>query len=73
MFFLPLPLSKTLETLEEVKPSSQIASKRTLPHPELYIMVNGQFKLQPFGKNILMGLVVQWLHPRVWLLSMLAV
>ena len=27
MFFLPLPLSKTLETLEEVKPSSQIASK----------------------------------------------
>ena len=42
MFFLPLPLSKTLETLEEVKPSSQIASKRTLPHPELYIMVNGR-------------------------------
>ena len=35
MFFLPLPLGKTLQSIEEVKGSS-------LPHPELYIMVNGK-------------------------------
>ena len=31
MFFLPLPMSKTLETLKE-----------TLPNPELYVILNGQ-------------------------------
>ena len=34
MFFLPLPMSKTLETLSEVK--------ETLPNPELYVILNGQ-------------------------------
>ena len=34
MFFLPLPMSKTLATLDEVKGS--------LPNPELYVILNGQ-------------------------------
>ena len=40
MFFLPLPLSKTLETLDEVEGS--------LADPELYIMVNNR----PTDKNV---------------------
>ena len=36
MFFLPLPLNKTLETLDQVRHSGD-----TLPDPELYIIVNG--------------------------------
>ena len=35
MFFLPMPLEKTLETIEEV-------ANEALPDPELYIIVNGQ-------------------------------
>ena len=35
MFFLPLPLSKTIETLEK-------AEQQCLPDPEVYIIVNGQ-------------------------------
>ena len=38
MFFLPLPLNKTLETLDEVKQSGDTA----LPDPELYIIINGR-------------------------------
>ena len=38
MFFLPLPLNKTLETLNEVRDSSKVA----LPNPELYVIVNGK-------------------------------
>ena len=34
MFFLPLPMSKTMETLDEVK--------QALPNPELYVILNGQ-------------------------------
>ncbi len=37
MFFLPLPLNKTLETLDQVEASSD-----ALPDPELYILVNGR-------------------------------
>ena len=37
MFFLPLPLNKTLETLDQVGCSSGV-----LPDPELYIIVNGK-------------------------------
>ena len=37
MFFLPLPFSKTLKTLEEVEHPST-----ALPEPELYIIVNGR-------------------------------
>ena len=39
MFFLPLPLKKTLETLGDVK--MVISAQVTLPDPELYIMMNG--------------------------------
>ena len=34
MFFLPLPLSHTLQTLDELQP--------TLANPELYIVLNGR-------------------------------
>ena len=40
MFFLPLPLNKTLETLDQVKNPSNGDS--SLPDPELYIIVNGK-------------------------------
>ena len=36
IFFLPLPFDKTIETLDEVKTS------KTLPEPELYIILNGK-------------------------------
>ena len=39
MFFLPLPLNKTLDTLEEVKHSD---TANDLPDPELYVIVNGK-------------------------------
>ena len=37
VFFLPLPLNKTLETLDQV-----MHDDSTLPEPELYIIVNGR-------------------------------
>ena len=37
MFYLPLPLEKTMETLNEVGIDSN-----QLPDPELYIIINGQ-------------------------------
>ena len=40
MFFLPLPLNKTLETLDQVQPTSDV--KTALPYPELFIIVNGK-------------------------------
>ena len=40
MFFLPLPLNKTLETIQEVQSSN--CPHITLPNPELYIIVNGK-------------------------------
>ena len=40
MFFLPLPLNKTLATLDEVEQST--SAKSALPNPELYIIVNGK-------------------------------
>ena len=40
MFFLPLPLNKTLETLGQVKNPSN--KETSLPDPELYIIVNGK-------------------------------
>ena len=39
MFFLSLPLNKTLDTLEEVKHSD---TANDLPDPELYVIVNGK-------------------------------
>ena len=40
MFFLPLPLNKTLETIQEIQSSN--CPHITLPNPELYIIVNGR-------------------------------
>ena len=40
MFFLPLPLNKTLQTLDQVESNSIGAS--SLPDPELYITVIGK-------------------------------
>ena len=40
MFFLPLPLKKTFETLDQVKMTSK--GEEALPDPELYIIVNGK-------------------------------
>ena len=37
MFFLPLPLNHTLDTLSEVQPDGVVA----LPDPQLSIIVNG--------------------------------
>ena len=37
MFFLPLPMKRTHETLDQVE-----FSKATLPDPELYIIINGK-------------------------------
>ena len=41
MFFLPLPLEKTVQTLEEVTNNSSLHS---LPDPELFIIVNSKSK-----------------------------
>ena len=40
VFFLLLPLKKTLETLDGVKCSS--SGETALPDPELYIIINGK-------------------------------
>ena len=40
MFFLPLPLNKTLDTLHQANFSGKAVS--ALPDPELYIIVNGK-------------------------------
>jgi len=40
MFLLPLPMNKTLATLDEVGQSG--SAKSALPNPELYIIVNGK-------------------------------
>ena len=42
MFFLPLPMSKTLETLDQVGKSGDGSSSVALPDPALYIVVNGK-------------------------------
>ena len=61
MFFLPLPLEKTLETLGEVRQPSVAGSLDSpdgesmthLPHPELYILVNGK----PSKLNVVCSLI----------------
>ena len=40
MFFLPLPMKKTLETLGQVKNPSN--KETSLPDPEMYIIINGK-------------------------------
>ena len=45
MFFLPLPLDKTLQTIEDVENSKDMDSVG-LPDPELYILVSGKLSKQ---------------------------
>ena len=60
MFFLPLPLNKTLETLDEVRDSSKVA----LPNPELYVIVNGKpTKGNVVWRNLLTE--INWLYKNV--------
>ena len=47
MFYLPLPMAKTLDTLNNVQYSSQ-AITSALPNPELYIILNGKPTKQKF-------------------------
>ena len=47
MFFLPLPLSKTIDTLAEIEPSRTgnpkvLTTACKLPDPEVHITVNGE-------------------------------
>ena len=42
MFFLPLPLDKTLQTIDEVQSNKSGEGLAGLPDPELYIIVNGK-------------------------------
>ena len=43
MFHLPLPLTKTLDTLDKVKDSNILLPlNSSLPEPELYVIVNGK-------------------------------
>ena len=44
MFFLPLPLEKTLKTLKEVSQNADGAAVTRLPNPELFIIVNSKSK-----------------------------
>ena len=41
IFFLPLPLEKTMATLDKVGHPELEDGQQFLPDPELYIMVNG--------------------------------
>ena len=42
IFFLPLPLEKTLQTIDEVQSNKSGEGLAGLPNPELYIIVNGK-------------------------------
>ena len=54
MFFLPLPLNKTMETLNQV----QQHASTVLPDPELYIIVNGR----PTKSNVMWRSLVNVNH-----------
>ena len=49
MFFLPLPLKKTVKTLEEVNEKTDGAATG-LPNPELFIIVNSKSETKFFGR-----------------------
>ena len=44
MFFLPLPLEKTVKTLDEVSQNADGVAVTRLPNPELFIIVNSKSK-----------------------------
>ena len=44
MFFLPLPLEKTVKTLDKVSQNADGAAVTRLPNPELFIIVNSKSK-----------------------------
>ena len=72
MFFLPLPLSKTLDTVDEVGQSG--SAKSALPNPELYIIVNGKPTKQKVGWRSLVDVnqvkaAIQKLKDFNWLYS----
>ena len=58
MFFLPLPLEKTLQTIDEVHKNKSGEGLAGLPDPELYIIVNGK----PSKNKILWQSVVNVHH-----------
>ena len=58
MFFLPLPLDKTLQTIDEVHNNKSGEGLAGLPDPELYIIVNGK----PSKNKILWQSVVNVEH-----------
>ena len=60
MFFLPLPLNKTLETLNEGEQNSSV-----LPDPELYIIVSGR----PTNSNVVWCSLVNVNHVKTLLLE----
>ena len=49
MFFLPLPLEKTVQTLEEVQNDTD-GTLTGLPNPELYIIVNSKSQTKKTSK-----------------------
>ena len=58
MFFLPLPLEKTLQTIDKVQSNKSGEGLAGLPDPELYIIVNGK----PSNNKILWQSVVNVEH-----------
>ena len=58
MFFLPLPLDKTLQTIDKVQSNKSGEGLAGLPDPELYIIVNGK----PSKNTILWQSVVNVEH-----------
>ena len=58
MFFLPLPLERTVKTLEEV--NNKVDSAVTgLPNPELYIIVNSKSKTNKVAWQSLINICAQ--------------
>ncbi len=71
MFFLPLPLHKTLETLEEVN-DDHVPHDIALPNPEVYIIVNGKPTKQKVVWRSLVNVTdihaaITWLKENNWL------
>ena len=63
MFFLPLRLNNTLETLDKVRDSSKAA----LPNPELYVIVNDKSTKVVWRNLVNIKTAVQKLKEINWL------